>query len=160
MDMTILSAYDHTEDILDLFSEYMKMLVTNDPSFEQYLFIQHYDEEVKHVELKYGEPYGRLYIVYIDGTAAGCIGLRKIDDENGEIKRFYVRPAFRGRKIGTQLLQKIMADAKEIGYTHLLLDTLPFLTTAIAMYEKAGFYRIEKYNDSPISYSIFMKLDL
>ena len=76
------------------------------------------------------------------------------------MKRLYVRPQFRGKQIGNQLVQKIIEDAKEIGYSHMLLDTLPFLKSAIHMYQKYGFYRIESYNDSPMSTSIYMRLDL
>ena len=88
------------------------------------------------------------------------IGLRKIDTQNCEMKRLYVRPSFRGKKIGGFLVEKIIADAREIGYTYMLLDTLPFLESACAIYQKAGFYEIPSYNDSPMDASIFMKLDL
>lgn len=76
------------------------------------------------------------------------------------MKRLFVRPSFRGKQIGNQLIQQIINDAKEIGYSYMLLDTLPFLKSAIHMYKKFGFYEIESYNDSPMSSSIFMKLDL
>ena len=76
------------------------------------------------------------------------------------MKRFYVRPRFRGQKLGGQLMQKIISDAKEIGYSYMLLDTLPFLESAIRMYQKFGFYTIDRYNDSPVSTSIYMRLDL
>ena len=76
------------------------------------------------------------------------------------MKRLYVRPRFRGQQIGNQLVQRVTADAKEIGYSHMLLDTLPFLKNAIRMYRKFGFYEIKSYNDSPMSTSIFMRLDL
>lgn len=160
MNMEMVLAYDHKQEIGELFSEYTNMLVEGESSFQKYLDIQHYDEEVEHLEAKYGMPEGRLYVVYCGGEAAGCIGLRKIDEQNCEMKRLYVRPRFRGNKIGEKLVQKIIADAKEIGYTAMLLDTLPFLKSALSLYEKAGFYRIDCYNDSPVSTSIFMKLDL
>ena len=76
------------------------------------------------------------------------------------MKRLYVRPQFRGKKVGEQLIQRIIADAKEIGYSYMLLDTLPFLKTAIHMYKRLGFYTIKRYNDSPMNTSIYMKLDL
>lgn len=76
------------------------------------------------------------------------------------MKRLFVRPSFRGKQIGNQLIQQIINDAKEIGYSYMLLDTLPFLKNAIHMYKKWGFYEIESYNDSPMSTSIYMKLDL
>lgn len=76
------------------------------------------------------------------------------------MKRLYVRPCFRGQGIGDILIRQIIKDAKEIGYRHMLLDTLPFLQSAIHMYRKYGFYEIESYNDSPMDASIYMRLDL
>ena len=160
MKIEIVLAYDHQQEIRELFSEYTSMLVAGDSSFQAYLDLQHFDDEVDHLEVKYGMPEGRLYVVYCDGQAAGCIGLRRIDEQNCEMKRLYVRPQFRGNKIGEKLVQKIIGDAKEIGYAAMLLDTLPFLESAIAVYEKAGFYNISCYNDSPVRTSIFMKLNL
>ena len=160
MGIKIVPAYEYPKEVGILFSEYTDMLIAGDSLFQKYLDIQHYDDEIKHLEIKYGMPYGRLYLAYYDGEVAGCIGLRKIDDKNCEMKRLYVRPQFRGKKIGKQLTLKIIEDAKEIGYSNMLLDTLPFLDIAIDMYKKFGFYEIESYNDSPMSTSIYMKLDL
>lgn len=160
MGIEIIPAYNQPEKVRALFSEYTDMLIAGDPSFQKYLDIQHYDEELYHLEAKYGMPDGRLYFAYCDRELAGCIGLRKVDGQNCEMKRLYVRPAFRGKKTGTLLVQKIIADAKEIGYSYMLLDTLPFLQSAICMYRKFGFYEIESYNDSPMNTSIYMRLDL
>ena len=160
MNKEIIPAYRHKEEIRALFSEYTSMLTANDPSMQGYLAIQNYEEELSHLEEKYGPPSGRLYLARCGKEAAGCIGLKKIDDQNCEMKRFYVRPQFRGRKLGVQLMQKIIMDAREIGYSHMLLDTLPFLEDAIRMYKKSGFYTIDRYNDSPVSTSIYMRLDL
>lgn len=160
MNTEIVLAYAHEQEIGALFSEYTDMLIANDSSFEKYLAIQHYDEEITHLEEKYGMPFGRLYLAYCNGQAAGCIGLKKIDEENCEMKRLYVRPRFRGENIGRLLVQKIIMDAKEIGYSHMLLDTLPFLNKAIHMYERFGFVTTDCYNNSPMSTSIYMKLDL
>ena len=76
------------------------------------------------------------------------------------MKRLYVRPLFRGKHMGDYLVRKIIEDAKEIGYKHMLLDTLPFLKTAIHMYQKYGFYEIPCYNNSPMDTTIYMRLDL
>ena len=91
---------------------------------------------------------------------AGCIGLRKIDRQNCEVKRLYVRLQFRGNHIGDQLIRTIIEDSRQIGYSHMLLDTLPFLKNAIHMYRMYGFYEIESYNNSPMDTSIYMLLDL
>lgn len=160
MELKIVPAYDFPKEISTLFSEYTEMLIAGDPLFQEYLNIQNYDEELEHLDIKYGLPSGRLYLAFCDRKLAGCIGLRKIDDQNCEMKRLYVRPAFRGKNIGGKLIQQILKDAKEIGYSHMLLDTLPFLKSAIHMYKAYGFYEIPSYNDSPMNTSIYMKLDL
>lgn len=160
VNIEIVLAYMHTQEINALFSEYTNMLVTHDSSFQNYLDMQCYDEEIHHLEEKYGMPYGRLYLAYCNGEAAGCIGLKKLDNKNCEMKRLYVRPQFSGKNIGRLLVQKIITDAKEIGYSYMLLDTLPFLEKAIHIYKTFGFYTIDCYNDSPMNSSIYMRLDL
>lgn len=159
-DINIIPACDKPQEVKSLFKEYTDMLIAGDGSFKEYLEIQNYDDELAHLDIKYGLPYGRLYLAYCSGAPAGCIGLRKIDAQNCEMKRLYVRPQFRGKKIGYLLIRKIVEDAKEIGYEHMLLDTLPFLKGAIHMYKSYGFYEIESYNDSPMDASIYMRLDL
>ena len=160
MNIEIVLAYMHTQEINALFSEYTNMLMTNDSSFQNYLDIQHYEEEINDLEKKYGMPFGRLYLAYCNGEVAGCIGLKNIDKKNCEMKRLYVKPQFRGKNIGKLLVQKIITEAKEIGYSHMLLDTLPFLEKAIYLYKQFGFYTIDSYNNSPMSTSIYMRLDL
>lgn len=160
MSLELIPAYDRPEEVLSLFTEYTQMLVSHDPSFRIYLDIQHYEDEIRNLEAKYGRPEGRLYLALWEGKAAGCIALRKLDDGCCEMKRLYVRPAFRGNKIGEALVDRIIQDAKAIGYRHMLLDTLPFLESAIHMYRKRGFYEIPCYNDSPVETTIFMQYDL
>ncbi len=160
MSIELVQAYTHKDEIKILFSEYTDMLIEGDSRFKEYLAVQNYDEELEHLERKYGLPSGRLYLAYYDGELAGCIGLRRIDGMNCEMKRLYVRPQFRGKHLGDFLVKHIIEDAKSIGYTYMLLDTLPFLQSAIYMYKKYGFYEISSYNDSPMDTSIYMKLDL
>lgn len=160
MSLELIPAYDRPEEVLSLFTEYTQMLVSHDPSFQIYLDIQHYEDEIRNLEAKYGRPEGRLYLALWEGKAVGCIALRKLDDGCCEMKRLYVRPAFRGNKIGEALVDRIIQDAKAIGYRRMLLDTLPFLESAIHMYRKRGFYEIPCYNDSPVETTIFMQYDL
>lgn len=160
MALDIVYACDRPDEVLSLFSEYMDMLLEGDPSFTEYLQIQNYDEELRNLSHKYGLPDGRLYLAYWDGELAGSIALRKIDDERCELKRLYIKPAFRRRGIAKALVLRLIDDAREIGYRHMLLDTLPFLQTAIGMYQNLGFYEIDRYNDSPMDTSIYMKFDL
>lgn len=160
MGIEIKLAYDYNKEIKELFLEYTEMLVKNDLNFVKYLELQNYDSELENLSDKYGLPDGRLYIVKFENEVAGCIGLKKIDDQNCEMKRLYVRPAFRGHKLSIKMIEKTIDDAKKIGYKSMLLDTLPFLEEAIHLYKKFGFYEIESYNNSPMDTTIYMKLDL
>ena len=160
MNIKIEYGYDFKDEIKALFTEYTEYLVENDRRFKEYLEIQKYDDEIEHLEDKYGFPRGRLYIAYYENQVAGCIALRELNDTQCEMKRLYVRPKFRNRGIAKILVEKIISDAKEIGYCSMLLDTLPFLQTAIKMYKEMGFYEIECYNNSPMDNSIYLRLDL
>lgn len=160
MSIEIKFAYGEDEKIKELFEEYTNMLVESDKNFAEYLKLQNYDSELEHLEDKYGLPKGRLYIARVDGEVAGCIGLRNIDNTSCEMKRLYVSPKFRGNKLGYKLVNQIIEDAKSIGYEYMLLDTLPFLKSAIYLYKQFGFYEIDQYNNSPMKDSIFLRLDL
>ena len=155
--LELIPAYGHREEIVTLFTEYTNMLMEQDEIVRQYLILQSYEKELAHPEEKYGMPEGRLCW---EGRLAGCIGLRKLDEERGELKRLYVRPDFRGRRMGETLIRRILDDAREIGYRHVLLDTLPFLHAAIRLYREMGFYEIGCYNESPVETTIFMQYDL
>lgn len=160
METAILPAYDMPEITQTLFREYTDMLVANDHAFAEYLKLQNYGAELEHLENKYGMPSGRLYLLFVGQQPAGCIALRKLDDDCCEIKRLYIRPAFRGHHYAERLVTKLIAEAKTIGYKKMLLDTLPFLKAAILLYKKLGFYEIKSYNNSPLDDTIYMQLDL
>ena len=160
MRLELIPGYDRPAELLSLFTEYTRMLVSHDPSFQVYLDIQHYADEIRDLEAKYGRPEGRLYLALWEGEAAGCIALRKMDEQRCEMKRLYVRPEYRGERLGEMLVQKLIDDARAIGYKHMMLDTLPFLEIAIRMYKKLGFYETDCYNDSPMDTTIFMRFDL
>lgn len=137
------------------------MLVFINPEFHLYLDIQHYNEEKENPSQKYACPDGRLYLdVSDDGIARGCIALRKLSDGKGEVKRLYVRPEYRGNGIATALVERIIEDARNIGYKELYLDTLPELESAVRLYKSFGFEETGQYNDSPVDKTIFMKLSL
>lgn len=160
MSIEIVEAYAYKDEIKALFNEYTDTLVEGDSKFKGYLKLQNYDHETDNLEEKYGLPYGRLYLAIFDGNVAGCIALRKLDAENCELKRLYVKPKYRGKNIGSILVKHIIKEAKKIGYKHILLDTLPFLETAINMYKRYGFYEIESYNNSPMDNLIYLKYNL
>lgn len=158
--LQMIDAYAFPAKTGALFQEYTDMLIAGDPAIREYLSIQNYEQELEHLEWKYGRPAGRLYLAYWDGVAAGCVGLRRLNETQCELKRLFVRPAFRGKQLGKQMVERILQDAKEIGYAEILLDTMPFLQSAIRLYRELGFAEIPCYNDSPLDTTIYMKLDL
>ncbi len=160
MNFALKPAYDHKEEVRELFLEYTDMLVKGEPRFEEYLGIQNFDDELEHLEKKYGMPAGRLYLLYVDDKLAGSVGIRKLDKEKCELKRLYVKPAFRGQQLGELLLERVLNDARRVGYKYMYLDTLPFLKTALKMYKRFGFEEIARYNDSPVDNTIFMRIKL
>ena len=160
MGLKLTNACGEPEALRPLFREYTDMILENVPSFRAYLDLQHYDDELAHLDHKYGPPEGRLYLARWDGAAAGCAGFRKLDETRCELKRLYVRPAFRDHQIGERLLRQLMDDARAAGYRHMLLDTLPFLGSALRLYRRFGFHEIPRYNDSPLAETIYLGLDL
>ena len=140
--------------------KYAEMLLRTDPVFADSLAQQNYDEEIARLEEKYAPPRGSIYLVYVDGSLAGCVGMKPSDTESAELKRLYVRPAFRGQNLGETLTRRIMEDARAAGYKKLRLDTLPGLKTALALYRRLGFRQTEPYYDCLIPGTIFMEIDL
>ena len=156
----LIPAFDRREELIPLYMEYAEMLVKTDPVFTRSLEQQNYDEEIAHLEEKYGLPKGRIYLVYIDGSLAGCVGMKPSDETHAELKRLYVRPEFRGNNLGEQLVRRIMDDAREEGYAFLRLDTLPGLKSALKLYRRLGFTEIEPYYDCLVPGTIFMEIAL
>ena len=101
-----------------------------------------------------------MYLIYYDGALAGCVGMKPSDEESAELKRLYLRPAFRGHNLGEQMLMRIMEDARAAGYRRLRLDTLPALRTALSLYRRIGFHEIDPYYDCLIPGTIFMEIEL
>lgn len=160
MTVQIVPGFDRPDQIRELLTEYTKLIIDRDKKYHDFLMMQNYEEELLHPEQKYRPPTGRLYLAYCDQALAGCIALRQLDETRCELKRLYVRPQFRNQHIGSILVQRVIRDAKTIGYKHLLLDTFPFLDVAVRMYEKLGFRYIPRYIDSPMDCALYMQLDL
>ena len=157
---TLLPAFSQPETLRPLFEEYEALLLEAEPSFFLSLDQQNYSEELSHLEEKYGPPDGRFYLLYVDGALAGCVGMKRLDKEHAELKRLYVRPSFRGRKLGEYLTQRIITDARSEGYRYLRLDTLPSLRSALALYRRMGFYEIPPYYDCLIPGTVFLEIGL
>lgn len=153
MGCIIMEAYDNLEDVKLLFKEYAEMLGVD-------LSFQNFDEEIEGLPGKYGKPYGKLYLAYNDSKLAGCIALRRFDKEACEMKRLFVRPEFRGKKIGEKLVKKVIEDARLMGYKKIYLDTLFTLKNAVHLYRNLGFYEIPAYYNNPLRNVLYFSIDL
>lgn len=159
-EVRFVSAFERREELIPLYEEYSEMLLRANPGFGASLAQQNYDEEIAHLEDKYQPPRGSMYLIYYDGALAGCVGMKPSDEESAELKRLYLRPAFRGHNLGEQMLMRIMEDARAAGYRRLRLDTLPALRTALSLYRRIGFHEIDPYYDCLIPGTIFMEIEL
>jgi len=136
-----------------LFSEYAATLDVD-------LDFQGFTSELSTLQTMYGAPAGCLLLARDDGHYLGCIGVRRLSNEDCEIKRLYVRPSARSGGIGRGLVLAAIERARSMGYKRLLLDTLPDMSAARALYAKLGFRATEPYCHNPIAGVTFMALDL
>lgn len=141
------------QQVRELFREYARWV--NEPccfaSFEQ---------ELAGLPGEYAPPGGRLLLALADGVPAGCVALRKFDAGRSEMKRLYVRPASHGQGLGKHLAQAAIEAARAAGSHTLLLDTLPKMTAAIALYRVLGFAPRGPYSSRPTPGAVFFGLQL
>lgn len=124
------------------------------------LSFQDFDNELKTIDQQYNKPSGALLLVYDKGSAIGCAGIRKIDDEIAELKRMYVRNEYRGYGIGVRLMERSLEIARDLGYRKIRLDTLSTMEKAQALYRSFGFYEIPSYRFNPLEGTIYMEKQL
>jgi ribosomal protein S18 acetylase RimI-like enzyme len=138
----------------ELFEEYASWL-------EISLCFQNFDKELAGLPGDYAPPSGRLLLATENEQTAGCVALRKINEDTCEMKRLYVRPDFRGRGLGRTLTEAVIQAGREIGYERMCLDTLPGkMGQAVALYRSLGFKEIPPYYDNPVQGATFMELKL
>ncbi len=128
------------------------------------LCFQQFDEELAGLPGEYAAPRGALLLATVDGKVAGCCALRPLDTADypnaAEMKRLYVRDAFRGMGLGRQLVEAALDAARQSGYASVLLDTLDDMEAARTLYEELGFVEIPPYYHNPIAGAHYLKVDL
>jgi len=153
----------HIAQARELFLEYAQSLGFS-------LCFQNFDKELAELPGDYAPPEGRLLLAECAGRLAGCAALHKIhsataDARSGfefcEMKRLYLRPQFRGKGLGRMLAERIIAEARQIGYRRMRLDTVePVMKDAVGMYRRLGFKEIAAYRENPQSGTLYMELEL
>ena len=148
------SAPDEINLVCELFKEYAAWLQLD-------LCFQNFDRELAELPGSYAPPEGRLLLAFEGDQLAGCVALRKLGDDVCEMKRLFVRPQFQGTGLGRRLTERVIAEARSIGYARMRLDTLPAqMSKAIALYRSLGFREIEPYYNNPVPGALFMELVL
>ena len=143
--------------VRDIFVDYQAALGID-------LCFQGFDEEISNLPGEYADPSGALLLALVDGAPAGCCAFRPLissDHLNAcEMKRLYVRPAFRGFGLGGQLVERTIMHAQMAGYATMLLDTLSDMETARALYQEAGFEEVAPYYHNPIPGAHYLMVKL
>jgi GNAT superfamily N-acetyltransferase len=141
------------EDVRALFGEYSSLVA-------EALCFQNFDQELEALPGQYAPPAGTLLIARDGSSAAGCVALRPVDAATGEMKRMYVRERYRGGGLGRRLALEVIEEAKRRGYRRMVLDTLPKLATAIALYRDLGFRETGPYLACPTPGALCFELRL
>jgi putative acetyltransferase len=137
----------------ELFLEYQQGLGIS-------LAFQGFEAELAHLPGDYALPRGGLWLATVEGAPAGCVAVRACAPDEAEMKRLYVRPAYRGRDLGRELAQAAIQGARAMGYRLLRLDTLADMGAAQRLYGQLGFVETAAYNDNPLPGTQFLALDL
>ena len=155
--LTIPSDPQELSAVRTLFQEYADSLGVD-------LCFQGFEAELAELPGEYGPPRGRLLLAWVGDALAGCCALRPLDNcdypNAGEMKRLYVRKAFRAFGLGRELAEATLDAARQIGYTSVLLDTLNDMEAARALYTDLGFVEIAPYYHNPVPGSHYLKVDL
>ena len=124
------------------------------------LSFQNFAQELEHFESGYSPPSGAFLLALEKDSFVGCVGLRKLSDTVGEVKRLYVARTARGLGLGEALVRGIVDEGKRLKYTRLVLDTLPSMLAARSLYQALGFKLIAPYRYNPVLGTAFFELTL
>lgn len=141
------------DQVRALFQEYAELI-------QEDVCLDSFAEELAALPGDYSPPRGTLLVASEAAELAGCVALRPLDQETGEMKRLYVRPEFRGNAIGPKLVMALIGEARKFGYRRVRLDTLRKMVAAQRLYESLGFRDIARYNDNDAAGVRFMELQL
>jgi ribosomal protein S18 acetylase RimI-like enzyme len=144
---------DHFEWVRRLFQQYADFLGLD-------LEFQGFSQELANLPGDYSAPQGCILMAVRAAEFVGCVGLRPLEDSICEMKRLFVRPGFRGRKIGRALAQAIIDEARTRGYARMRLDTIESMTEAKQLYRSLGFRPIKPYRFNPLDNPTYFELDL
>lgn len=144
---------EQIERVRALFLEYQASLDVD-------LCFQGFADEVARLPGSYALPLGRLLLCTVNQVPRGCVALQAITSEDCEMKRLYVQPGQRGLGLGRSLVDRVLTEARVIGYRRIYLDTLPSMARAAAMYEARGFKDVAPYRHNPVVGTRYMALDL
>jgi len=129
-------------------------------SLEFDLGFQDFDKEMENFPGQYAFPKGSLYIALDAKQPIGCVALREIGQSICEMKRLYVKPYYRGQKVGKLLAEVVIKAARDMGYNYMRLDTIPSMKQANMLYKALGFKKIAPYRFNPIEDATFFELNL
>ncbi len=124
------------------------------------LCFQGFEAELAGLPGNYAPPAGGVWLARVEGALAGCVGFRPHEGGACEMKRLWLRPAFRGLGLGRRLAETSIAAAGRAGYRTMCLDTLGFMDQARALYQTLGFHEIPAYYDNPLEDVRYLELDL
>jgi len=124
------------------------------------LSFQDFANELKTIDQQYNKPKGTLLLAYHEKYPVGCAGIRELEPETAELKRMYVRAAYRGCRIGRKLLEYSINTAKAFGYRKIRLDTIASMTSAQKLYYAYGFYTIPPYRFNPVQGAVYMEKNI
>ena len=129
-------------------------------SLEFDLGFQDFDKEMENFPEQYAFPRGCLYIALDSNQLIGCVALRELGQSICEMKRLYVKPYYRGQKVGKLLAEVVIKAARDMGYNYMRLDTIPSMKQANMLYKALGFKKIAPYRFNPIEDATFFELNL